>query len=77
MTTTVRFHRILQRAEQIAKENGLDCIDSYCVTRAMLDGTEYNMAYLTFIRMGINIDQFVTILDEINKERGPLTQKPS
>lgn len=74
MNPTVRFHRILQRAEQIAKDNGLDCIDSYCITKAMLDGTEYNMCYLTFLRLGINIDQFVTVLDEINNQRGQLTQ---
>lgn len=74
MLHTVRFQRILERAEEIAKENGLECVDSYCFTKAMLDGTIYNMCYLAFLNLGINIDSFIMELDKLNDMRHPTSQ---
>lgn len=74
MFHTVRYQRILERAEQIAKEAGLECIDSYCVTKAMLEGNPYNICYLAFINLGLNVERFIEELDRINDMRGAYTQ---
>lgn len=74
MNHTVRFQRLLERAEVIAKESGLDCIDSYCITKAMLEGEPYNICYIAFLNMGYNIERFIQELDRINNMRGPLNQ---
>ncbi len=74
MLHTVRFQRILERAEELAKEAGLDCIDSYCVSKAMLDGSIYNMLYIACLNLGVNMDNLIIELDRINAMRGPYTQ---
>lgn len=74
MILTARFHSLLQRAEQISKENNLDCVDSYCMGKAMLEGDPYNIVYLAFMNLGYNPSRMVEELDRINAMRGPLTQ---
>lgn len=75
MNLTVRFKSLLEKAEEIAKESGLECIDSYCITRAMLEGDIYNICYLAFLNMGYSIDRFLEELERINNMRGPLNQR--
>lgn len=44
------------------------------MTKAMLEGNPYNVCFLAFINMGINIDRLIEELDRINDSRGKLTQ---
>lgn len=74
MNLTVRFHTLLSRAEEIAAEEKMENVDSYCMGRAMLEGSTYNVVYLAFLNLGYNVDRFIEELNRINAMRGPLSQ---